>query len=59
MRGLLAIVLAVAGAWLVLRHRRADGQRVVVGWRDGAELELRAGSPEHDRLSAVARQVLA
>lgn len=59
MRGVLAIVLALVGAWLVLRHRRADGQRVVVGWEDGSELELRAGSPEHDRLSAVAREALA
>ncbi len=59
MRGLAAVVLALGGAWLVLRNRRADGRRVLVGWQDGSELELRSGSPERERLVAVAREALA
>jgi hypothetical protein len=55
----LALLAAAAiGAWLLLRRRRADGHRVVVGWQDGSELELRAGSPERERLVDVARGVL-
>ena len=59
MRGLVAVVLALVGARLVLRHRRGDGKRVLVGWRDGSELELRSGSLERGRLAAVAREALA
>ena len=58
MRILLGLVLAALGAWLVLRRRTPDGQRVVVGWEDGSELELGAGSEERERLAAVARGVL-
>lgn len=59
MRGLVAVVLALVGAWLVLRRRHGDGGRVLVGWQDGSELELRSGSPEGERLAAVAREALA
>ncbi len=58
MRILLGLVLAALGAWLVLRRRTPDGLRVVVGWEDGSELELGAGSEERERLAAVARGVL-
>jgi hypothetical protein len=50
--------LAAVGAWLLLRRRAADGRRVVVAWQDGSELEFRPGSREHDRLTALAGQVL-
>ena len=58
MRILLGLVLAALGAWLVLRRRTPDGLRVVVGWEDGSELELGAGSEARERLAAVARGAL-
>ena len=58
MRILLGLVLAALGAWLVLRRRTPEGLRVVVGWEDGSELELGAGSEERERLAAVARGAL-
>ena len=58
MRALVAVALAAAGAWLLLRRRSAGGGSVVVAWRDGSELELRPGSPEHDRLTALAGEAL-
>jgi hypothetical protein len=57
-RILLGLVRAALGAWLVLRRRTPDGLRVVVGWEDGSELELGAGSEERERLAAVARGAL-
>ena len=53
-------LLAVAGlvAWLVLRRRRDDELRVVVAWEDGSELELRDGTPERERLVAIATGAL-
>jgi hypothetical protein len=57
-RILLGLALAALGAWLVLRPRTPDGLRVVVGWEDGSELELGAGSEERERLAAVARGAL-
>ncbi len=52
MRLLLLAVAAVAG-YVLLRRRRDDPRRVVVAWEDGSELELRAGTPERDRLVEV------
>ena len=57
MRLLLLALVAVA-AWLLLRRRGEDERRVVVAWQDGSELELRAGSPERERLVSIAREVL-
>ena len=57
MRALTAIVLAVIGAWLLLRRRR-DEERVVVAWGDGSELQLEHHSPGRERLVAVAREAL-
>ncbi len=57
MRTLLALVLAVVGAWLLLR-RRSEAEQVVVAWGDGSELELEPRSPERERLVAVAREAL-
>jgi hypothetical protein len=56
-RLLLLLVLA-ATAWLVLRRRETDERRVVVGWDDGSELELRHGSAERMSLVAIAREAL-
>ncbi len=58
MRIVLGLVLAALGAWLVLRRRTPDGLRVVVGWEDGSELELGAGSEERERLVTRARGAL-
>jgi hypothetical protein len=57
-RIVLGLVLAALGAWLVLRRRTPDGLRVVVGWEDGSELELAAGSEERERLVTLARGAL-
>ena len=56
----LALVLLAAVAAVALwRRRRTDTARIVVAWRDGAELELAEGTPEHERLVAVAGRALA
>jgi hypothetical protein len=55
---LLLLALVAAAAWLLLRRRGEDERRVVVAWQDGSELELRAGSPERERLVSIARGVL-
>lgn len=57
MRTLVGLVLAVVGAWLLLR-RRSEAEHVVVGWGDGSELELEPRSPEREQLVAVAREAL-
>jgi hypothetical protein len=57
-RIVLGLVLAALGAWLVMRRRTPDGLRVVVGWEDGSELELGAGSEERERLVDLARGAL-
>ena len=57
MRTLVVLVLAVVGAWLLLR-RRSEAEHVVVAWGDGSELELEPRSPERERLVAVAREAL-
>jgi hypothetical protein len=55
---LLLLVLAGLGVWLLIRRREADDRRVVVAWDDGSELVLRHGSPERDRLAAIAQEAL-
>jgi hypothetical protein len=57
MRLLLLVAVAV-GAWFLLRRRAADERRVVVAWEDGAELELRNGSDNRERMVAIAREAL-
>jgi hypothetical protein len=54
---LVLLAAAAVGTWLLLRRRRAEHRRVVVGWADGSELELRAGAPR-ERLLAIAEGVL-
>jgi hypothetical protein len=51
---LLVLALAAGAAYVLLRRKRKDSERVVVGWQDGSELELRPGTAERDRLVAVA-----
>ena len=52
MRIVLGLMLAALGG------RTPDGLRVVVGWEDGFELELGAGSETRDRLVTLARGAL-
>ena len=56
----LALLLLAAVAAVVLWRRRAtERARIVVAWRDGAELTVAEGTPEHERLVAVAGRALA
>ena len=56
----LALLLLTAVAAVVLwRRRRTEAGVVVVEWRDGAEITLSDGTPEHERLVAVAERALA
>ena len=55
---LLVLALAAVAAYVLVRRNRKDAGRVVVGWHDGSELELRPGTAERDRLIAVAGGVL-
>jgi hypothetical protein len=55
----LALLLLTAVAAVVLWRRRRTEAGVVVEWRDGAEITLADGTPEHERLVAVAERALA
>jgi hypothetical protein len=55
---LVLLAVAAAAAWLLLRRRGRNERLVAVSWQDGSELELRAGSPERERLVTIAREVL-
>jgi hypothetical protein len=54
---LVLLAAAAAGAWLLLRRRKTDERRVVVGWEDGSEIELRDG-PARERLLGLAEGAL-
>jgi hypothetical protein len=54
---LLFLLVLTVGAAVLVRRRRGATQ-VHVAWRDGAELDLRAGSSDHARLVAYAERVL-
>ena len=55
----LALLLLTAVAAVVLwRRRRIEASGVVVEWRDGAEIALADGTPEHERLVAAAERAL-
>lgn len=56
---LVALGLAVLVLLALLRRARPDPRRVVVAWADGSELELAGGTPERERLVALAEGVLA
>jgi len=55
---LLLLAAAAVGVWLLLRRRGGDERRVIVGWVDGSELELREGTPEREQLLAIAEDTL-
>ncbi|HEY1318153.1 MAG TPA: hypothetical protein VGF10_13100 [Gaiella sp.] len=52
------LLLSAVAAVVVWRRRRTETSGVVVAWRDGAELEIREGTPEHARIATVARRAL-
>jgi hypothetical protein len=54
----LAIALAV-WAWRYLVQGRGPHERAIVAYADGSDLVLEPGSPEFERLAAVARTVVA
>jgi hypothetical protein len=55
---LLLLAAAAVAAWLVLRRRAREERRVLVGWQDGSELELRGGAPERVPLLEIAEGAL-
>jgi hypothetical protein len=55
---LVLLAAAAIAAYVLVRRRRTDAQRVVVAWTDGSELELAPGTPERDRLVDVAGRTL-
>ena len=59
-RRVLVVAAAVAGTAAVLVRRRGrHHERVTVGYEDGSSITLEAGSPDGDRLLALARPALA
>jgi hypothetical protein len=55
-RSLIAAGAALAAfAAVVARRRRRPHERVTVGFDDGSSLTLESGSPDADRLLAIAR----
>jgi hypothetical protein len=53
------LVLAAVAAVVLWRRGRTEVSGVVVEWPDGAEIELSAGTREHEQLVAVAEEALA
>ena len=58
MRLLLLAAAAAVVAWVLRRRGRDDARRVLVAWQDGSELALRPGSPDGERLVAIAQGVV-
>ncbi len=62
MRRLLRLALAIAlavWAWRFLVQGRGPHERAIVAYADGSDIVLEPGSPEFERLAAVARTVVA
>jgi hypothetical protein len=55
---LLFLAAAAVAAWLVLRRRAREERRVLVGWQDGSEVELRGGTREQGPLLEIAESAL-
>lgn len=61
MRTLLRLALAIAlavWAWRFFVRSRGPHERATVAFADGSDVVLEPGSPEFERLAAVARTVL-
>jgi hypothetical protein len=60
MRKLLLLTALALLVWRLWRRRRDAGElgRAIVGYVDGSSLVLDPGTPEHDRVLAVAREAL-
>jgi hypothetical protein len=58
MRRLLVLAGLVAGVWWLVRRKRRQEPRAVIGYGDGSSLEVAADTPELDRLVATARSVI-
>ena len=52
------LVLALVAAIVLLRRRRSEPVGVVVAWRDGEELTLDRGTPQHGRMVETAERAL-
>ena len=60
MRRLLSLAaLGAAVWWLIGRREKPSPGRVTIGYADGSSVTLEAGSPEHDRLAAIAADAAA
>jgi hypothetical protein len=55
---IVAVLAAAGGAAARARRRFSSAERVSLRYEDGSMLTLDAGSPEADRLLAVARDAL-
>ncbi|HEY7381599.1 MAG TPA: hypothetical protein VH572_10335 [Gaiella sp.] len=60
MRKLLLLTALATLAWRLWRRSRDAGEleRAIVGYEDGSSLVLDPGTPEHERVVAVAREAL-
>jgi len=58
-RSLLVALGALAGAFAVVRHRRAAAPRVDVFYEDGSMVSLDPSLPQAERMLAAARHALA
>jgi hypothetical protein len=60
MRKLLSIVaIGVAVWWFITRRGTSSPDGATIGYEDGSSVTLHAGSPELDRLLAIAAEVAA
>lgn len=60
MRRLLSLAaLGAAVWWLLGRRAKPSAGRVTIGYADGSSVTLEAGSPELDRLVAIAAEAVA
>lgn len=60
MRKLLSLAaLGAAVWWLLGRRTKPTADRITIGYADGSSVTLEAGSPEFDRLVAIAAEAVA
>ncbi|HEV8249201.1 MAG TPA: hypothetical protein VGQ15_04465 [Gaiellaceae bacterium] len=58
-RSVLVVLAALAGAVFLLRRRKGAAARVDVYYEDGSMLSLERGTPQADRMLALAADALA